>query len=637
MRDRGVRRTTAMMLGLGVMVFLWAPGTSTALATPFAAQQAALYAPTPQTEAHFGQSVAVSGNTIAVGQPDFHSGAPTADLSDAGAVDVYVSSGGEWVLQQQLLLPVYQEATGYGSAVAIDGNVLVIGAPAYATGHGATGAAFVYRRYGTTWTLEKTLVGETITDNERYGAAVAIDGTTIVVGAPNDGHGTVWPYLRTGLDWVSQGTLSEPFGAASDYLGGSVAVEGDTIMAGATGDDWGPMSSIPNVGSVAWFSRTAGVWSYRNTVRPPDPTADSGFGGALAISHSSLLVGAMNKAVNGLSDAGKAYVFVDNGAEWAYETSLTAPTPTSPGYYGSSVALDGPTALVGEFFANGYRGKAYFYTGLSGIWTIRQTIDMEGDSPAVVQLGTSAALSGGTAVLGAQMSGSPTVGLAGAAFVFNTHGVITGVVRDSATGLPIAGIEVSAYPAGQAEPDVLAGLMNTDSHGRYTFSLDGGDYGIGWMDETASYQPGFYNGGHLWPEATTVTVSTGATTTVDLSLKHKPNVTLTMPVTGFTWVTHKHTFTTYGYLKPRHTAGTYPVKLYCYRYQKGATGRYSWVLRKTVSARASDYHPRTGAMYTKYSAKLSLPYTGKWRIRAYHAPDSKYAPTYSGYRYVTVK
>jgi hypothetical protein len=42
-------------------------------------------------------------------------------------------------------------------------------------------------------------------------------------------------------------------------------------------------------------------------------------------------------------------------------------------------------------------------------------------------------------------------------------------------------------------------------------------------------------------------------------------------------------------------------------------------------------------MYTKYSAKLSLPYTGKWRIRAYHAPDSKYAPTYSSYRYVTVK
>jgi predicted secreted protein len=235
------------------------------------------------------------------------------------------------------------------------------------------------------------------------------------------------------------------------------------------------------------------------------------------------------------------------------------------------------------------------------------------------------------------MSNSPTVALSGAAFVFNTHGIITGVVRDSVTGLPIAGIEVSAYPAGQVEPDVLAGLMNTDSHGRYAFSLDAGDYAIGWMDEQQRYNPGFYNGGHLWPDATAVTVSTGATTTVNLSLKPKPHVTLTTPVTGFTWVAKLHRFTTYGYLKPRHTAGTYPVKIYCYRYQKGATGRYGWVLRKTASAKAYDYHPHSGATYTKYSVKLSLPYTGRWRIRAYHAPDSKYAPTYSAYRYVTVR
>jgi hypothetical protein len=55
-------------------------------------------------------------------------------------------------------------------------------------------------------------------------------------------------------------------------------------------------------------------------------------------------------------------------------------------------------------------------------------------------------------------------------------------------------------------------------------------------------------------------------------------------------------------------------------------------------AKAYDYRPRKGATtYTKYMTKLSLPYTGKWRIRAYHAPDSKYGPTYTSYRYITVR
>jgi hypothetical protein len=86
-------------------------------------------------------------------------------------------------------------------------------------------------------------------------------------------------------------------------------------------------------------------------------------------------------------------------------------------------------------------------------------------------------------------------------------------------------------------------------------------------------------------------------------------------------------FTSYGYLKPRHTSGTYPVKIRAYRYQSG-----KWVLRKTVSAKASNY-----STYTKYTARFTLPYTGKWRLRSYHAADSKYAATYSTYRYVTVK
>lgn len=91
-------------------------------------------------------------------------------------------------------------------------------------------------------------------------------------------------------------------------------------------------------------------------------------------------------------------------------------------------------------------------------------------------------------------------------------------------------------------------------------------------------------------------------------------------------------FSSTSYLKPRHSASTCPVRLLCYRYEKQSNGTYKWVHRKSVSAKALNY-----SSYTKVSAAVSLPHTGKWRIRAYHAADSLNAATYSSYRYVTVK
>ncbi len=92
------------------------------------------------------------------------------------------------------------------------------------------------------------------------------------------------------------------------------------------------------------------------------------------------------------------------------------------------------------------------------------------------------------------------------------------------------------------------------------------------------------------------------------------------------------TFTAWGYLKPRHTAGTYPVQLRFERYEAG-----KWVLRKTVKAKASNY-----LGYSKYKASVVLPYSGSWRVRAYHAADSitalnGNAATYSGYRAITAR
>jgi len=98
-----------------------------------------------------------------------------------------------------------------------------------------------------------------------------------------------------------------------------------------------------------------------------------------------------------------------------------------------------------------------------------------------------------------------------------------------------------------------------------------------------------------------------------------PKVYLTTPTApSYTYL--GRTFTSVSYLKPKHTTGTYPVKIMCYRYESG-----KWVYRKYFMAKASN---PTGSTSTKCSAAVKLPYRGKWRIRAYHV-DALHAATYS--------
>jgi hypothetical protein len=84
----------------------------------------------------------------------------------------------------------------------------------------------------------------------------------------------------------------------------------------------------------------------------------------------------------------------------------------------------------------------------------------------------------------------------------------------------------------------------------------------------------------------------------------------------------------YGSLKPRHTAGTYPVRIYKYRYVSGKWKPYGY-----VKARVANY-----SSYSRYSKALSFPARGKWRIRAYHPACSLHVAKWSAkYDHVTVK
>lgn len=140
------------------------------------------------------ESIAMQGDTIVIGD----SSANLTGFSNAGAAVVYRRSGSTWSLHALVPSPDPGNTTGFGDAVAVSNDALVIGAPdADASDGGATGASFgrawVFRRAGAGWNLEAVLDGpaDDKVGGDRFGWSVAIDSDTAVVGCAvcNNGVG----------------------------------------------------------------------------------------------------------------------------------------------------------------------------------------------------------------------------------------------------------------------------------------------------------------------------------------------------------------------------------------------------------------------------------------------------------------
>ena len=193
-------------------------------ATTTFSQQAKLTASDGDNNDFFGISVAIDGDTAVAGAP-----LDNGDLSNQGAAYVFTRSGTTWTEQQKLTASDGKANDLFGTSVAIDGDTVVAGAP----GDGGTansGAAYVFTRSGTTWTEQQKLTASDGAANDLFGASVSIDGDTAVVGAPNDDGGTInqgaaYVFTRSGTTWTEQQKLTASDGAANDFFGASVAID----------------------------------------------------------------------------------------------------------------------------------------------------------------------------------------------------------------------------------------------------------------------------------------------------------------------------------------------------------------------------------------------------------------------------
>ena len=364
----------------------------------------------------FGWSVAKSGDTIAVGSPydDNATGA------DAGAVYVYVLSGGVWS-EQAKVMPTGGTAYMYfGGSVALDGDTLLAGAY-YANGLVTqTGAAYVFTRTGTTWTQQAKLTASDGAISDLFGFSVALKGGYAVVGAyyangGATGSGAAYVYIRSGTTWAQQAKLLPSDPVSGGYFGRSVAFSGNTVIAGAYAAN-GPVSYS---GAAYVFTRSGTTWTQEAKLTAADAVAGDGFGVAVALDADTSLIGALWKN----SSMGAAYVFTRSGTSWTQQAKLTAADGVKNDYFGHAVAVAADTALIGSPYDSNERGlnagSAYDFSRSGSSWLQRAKL-VPTDAVAGDRFGASLALDGSTAVMG-EYGNTEAYGARDAAYVFDLN------------------------------------------------------------------------------------------------------------------------------------------------------------------------------------------------------------------------
>lgn len=303
-------------------------------------EQQKLLASDGEAQDFFGATVSIGGDFAVVGAPQDDGACPADPGCNSGSAYVFrhddngtpaIPTDDVWIeMAPRLQASDAAAGDGFGSAVSISGDNILIAAPGDDDGGNGSGAAYVFQR----------------NDN----------------GTPANLADDTWVELSPKL--IASDTSS------GDHFGHAVAISGDKAVISC---ELGSSQTIPNSGTAYFFHKVAGIWVEVSKATPHDQTANDYFGYAAAIDGNYAVIGARwDDDAGGTS--GSAYLFghydggtaLDLGDDtWVEEAKLTAGDAASGAEFGWSVAMSGNIALVGarsaEVSGTGVTGAAYAF------------------------------------------------------------------------------------------------------------------------------------------------------------------------------------------------------------------------------------------------------------------------------------
>jgi hypothetical protein len=283
----------------------------------------------------FGTSVSLFADRALIGSIGDDDDGPAS--GSAYVFERLVADGSAWTETAKLTASDAATSDVFGSAVALDGDVAVIGAPRVDDDGEDSGAAYVFRFDGSDWIEEAKLTASDAQPLDSFGSAVAVSGDVVVIGAfldDDDGldSGSAYVFGYDGTVWTERAKLKASDGDAGKLFGASVAVDGETI---AVGGQFAPGSSI------YVFGPDGGGWTELQKL-----TVAEGIGFAVSISGDMIAAGAFldDEAAQG---AGAAYVFRLSGSTWVQDQKLVASDAEAFDRFGFAVSTDGAGVAVG--------------------------------------------------------------------------------------------------------------------------------------------------------------------------------------------------------------------------------------------------------------------------------------------------
>ncbi len=314
----------------------------------------------------FGYSVSVSGNIALVGVPrdDDHG-------DNSGSVFAYRNDGTVWVLEAKLLASDGAAGDFFGTSIALNGDIAVIGSPGHGDNGSSSGSVYVFERdrLGVWKEMVELLASDGAAD-DNFGQAVSLSGNVALVGASGDadqGHhtGSAYIFARSRAEpdhWAQAAKLTASEGAQQDLFGLLLCINGDVAVIGAAADDDNGGSS----GSAYVFVRPKDGWAdmTENTkLTAFDGAQGDNFGLDVSVSGDLVAVGAARDNDHG-ENSGSLYLFERNegGPEnWGFVTKLTPQDGAKEDLFGFSVTLIGNRLMVGAPTDDAWSGSAYLF------------------------------------------------------------------------------------------------------------------------------------------------------------------------------------------------------------------------------------------------------------------------------------
>jgi len=361
-------------------------------------QQEKLTASDKEDDDQFGRTVGIGDGYAVVG----------AHLDDnengdmAGTAYIFENDGGNWSEMEKLIASDGQGGEYFGSAVAIDGGDVGVGAY---LDEDYSGSAYFFRRAGTGDYIpqEKRIAGDATSS---FGKSVCVNSEDAIVGAVD----AAYVFVRQNGYWAQQAKLIPP--AATSGFGVSVALDGDYAIVGDYRDD----ETALDAGAAYIFKRTGqGIgttWTRQAKLLASDGALSDDFGYSVSISGDYAIVGAWDAA-----GGGAAYIFKRSVNVWSEQAKLTA----NGGFFGMSVSIDGDYALIGADAENSYKGAAYIFKRDGSNWT-QQARLIASDRADNDHFGISVCLDGDDAIIGAWWD-DDNGNSSGSAYVFVRDGV----------------------------------------------------------------------------------------------------------------------------------------------------------------------------------------------------------------------